>query len=189
MMFMVSGRAVNANGSPIVRDGLVAALHNAGHSVTTAQPRRGSFAYVDYLVATRESINRRVTKVRWAAERSIRVIDYGQMWQLINNNIEPEPLTVVPFTAAEGQMVTNRRESLRQEREATRLRQAEQDEADVERLRAAAIAEARRIADIAIAEGRVLREKDKEVEVIQVGDMPIRKVASGPPRRRIVTRR
>lgn len=94
MMFMISGRAVNANGSPIVRDGLVAAVHEAGHEVVTSQPRRGSYAYVDYLVATDDSIRRRVAKVRWAAERGIRVINYYQMWRLINDSIVPDPVAL-----------------------------------------------------------------------------------------------
>lgn len=98
MMFMISGRATNLHGSPIVRDGVVAAIHEAGHSVVTAAPRRGSYAYVDYLVATSDSIRRRVSKVRWATDRGIRVINYNQMWRLINDGIEPVPAIIPDVT-------------------------------------------------------------------------------------------
>ncbi len=189
MMFMISGRATNAHGSPIVRDGVVAAIHEAGHSVVTAQPRRGSFNYVDYLVATRDSISRRVTKVRWAATRNIPVIDYNQLWRLINDNVTPN-IRELPADSAE--RIATRSEVQTQEREAARQRQRQQDEAVVEQMRETARAEAERMRLRAIEENRVQRLADMKVEVVQVDtDAPIKKVPvmGKPRRRRIVTGR
>jgi hypothetical protein len=194
MMFMISGRAVNASGAPIVRDGVVAAIHGAGHSVVTAQPRRGSFSYVDYLVATRDSITRRVTKVRWAATRNIPVIDYTQLWNLINNDIQPSirelPAdTAVPHPTRREAAATRGETVARREREVARTERAAQDERDVERLRRAALEEARAIQARAIEENRVQQRADMEVEVIQVDDTPKEPVIGKPRRRRIVTGR
>lgn len=196
MMFMVSGRAVNANGSPIVRDGLVAAIHDAGHSIVTAQPRRGSYAYVDYLVATVDSIRRRVTKVRWAAERGIRVISYQQMWRLINNNIEPEPARLPQNMEAPPRRATSAqhyreandraaRQSLADERETMRLRQAAREEAIAAAVRARdeqRVTEMQREAEANAPPLPGERQPETKTEIMK-------KVAAGPPRRRIVTSR
>jgi len=190
MMFMISGRATNQHGSPIVRDGVVAAIHGAGHSVVTAQPRRGSFSYVDYLVATRDSISRRVTKVRWAATRNIPVIDYSQLWQLILHDIAP---SIRELPADSSERLATRAESMETAAIARRQREAarrQQDEADIERMRREAAVEAMVTRDRAIEENRVQqRQADMEVEVIQVDDTPKEPVIGKPRRRRIVTGR
>lgn len=137
MMFMISGRATNRHGSPIVRDGVVAAIHEAGHSVVTAAPRRGSYAYVDYLVATSESISRRVSKVRWASDRGIRVINYAQMWRLINDGVEPVPasLPAMPEVVQETAQETARTTMADVHRQEAIERNNRRDEQELERLR------------------------------------------------------
>lgn len=159
MMFMISGRATNENGSPIVRDGVVAAIHEAGHSVVTSAPRRGSYAYVDYLVATNASITNRVSKVRWANDRGISVITYLQMWRLINHGEQPTPVTL-PIDMSPPIRRTTMADVHRQEAVERRNR-AEQDETD--RLRQAARDEAADAQEQARVEQRVT-EMQREAE-------------------------
>jgi hypothetical protein len=192
MMFMVTGRATNQNGSPIVRDGLVAALHEAGHSVVTAQPRRGSYAYVDYLVSTQDSIRRNVTKVRWANERGIRVIDYSQMWLLIVNNIEPTPL---PLPDVPSREEIEQQAAARRDRQIARLsQQAEAREREILRQRremqTADAAEAEAIdVNAPIRTGGTYNSETEETRE-RTMSAPIKKPAPArPPRRRIVTGR
>jgi hypothetical protein len=193
MMFMISGRATNENGSPIVRDGVVAAIHEAGHSVVTSAPRRGSYAYVDYLVATNASITNRVSKVRWANDRGISVITYLQMWRLIHHGEQPTPVTL-PIDMSPPIRRTTMADVHRQEADVPEPTRLEREQA--ERALAVEIEQHRR--------QRAARQRDQESAREAAANAPppksevAREVAAetgtpvvnlGKPRRKIVTRR